>query len=695
MSLHKHAVPVVDVAHTFQDFAAHVRTYLDVKTSVPVPTLHTPSGAGSFDAPLWIEEASRSCGFRSEQIALRAASIHDYLRTCGPTLLHVVEPGHAEPRWLFLLPRGGGFDALGHNGHSTYLTRASLEQAAHAPNRNQLEGELEGVLGRLSKEAQTRLLEGLLQRMQDLPSIVGVYSFRRIEAENLVAMPRTTRSTAVGLLIAYAVQFTIALTLWTFLFQSALRGLLERGAAMGAAILLLALQVVRSGSEHAVKQWGIQLGVLLRTTLLTRATLGKPDRYRKVGFSHLLAACIEAESLDERALELASWMSTAVLEVAFASVAIAYAEHRWLLCLLGGTAALALVQLTRTFPLGPWTKHRLELSSRLSEYLVGHVTEAVQARAETHDRSKAALQTYAEASVTLDHRVRNVRMFARAFRVVALALVLGFAFREQHLPLLSIVAALILGRAVHSVSALISPYWLLRSSLSEVMPLLESGSEPTRHFHPHFSAAEPSEALPLQSERLSFQHRSGRTILKDLDLRFEPGEKTILTGPSGCGKSTLLSLLAGIREPTGGAVSAGGLTPSFLGESAWRKRVVYVPQFHENHVFSESFAFNVLMGRRWPPTEQDLADAERVCGLLGLGPLLESMPGGLMQMVGESGWQLSHGERSRLYLARGLLQNPDYLLLDESFGALDPDTLRSCIENVREHSKGLIIVAHP
>ena len=65
-----------------------------------------------------------------------------------------------------------------------------------------------------------------------------------------------------------------------------------------------------------------------------------------------------------------------------------------------------------------------------------------------------------------------------------------------------------------------------------------------------------------------------------------------------------------------------------------------------------TLAFNALMGRDWPPGPADLDRAERVCRALGLGPLLDRMPAGLNQMVGETGWQLSHGEKSRLYIAR-------------------------------------------
>jgi ATP-binding cassette subfamily B protein len=78
------------------------------------------------------------------------------------------------------------------------------------------------------------------------------------------------------------------------------------------------------------------------------------------------------------------------------------------------------------------------------------------------------------------------------------------------------------------------------------------------------------------------------------------------------------------------------------------------------------------MGRHWPPTPQDLTEAETCCRELGLGTTLDTMAAGLQQIVGETGWQLSQGERSLVYIARALLANPELLVLDESLGPLDP-----------------------
>lgn len=123
--------------------------------------------------------------------------------------------------------------------------------------------------------------------------------------------------------------------------------------------------------------------------------------------------------------------------------------------------------------------------------------------------------------------------------------------------------------------------------------------------------------------------------------------------------------------------------------------MVAAPQFHQNHVYAERLAFNLLLGRPWPPLPADIEAALELCVELGLGPLLDRMPGGLYVRVGETGWQLSHGERSRLFLARALLRGAPVVLLDESFGALDPATLRLAMATARKRARALVVVAHP
>jgi ATP-binding cassette subfamily B protein len=85
---------------------------------------------------------------------------------------------------------------------------------------------------------------------------------------------------------------------------------------------------------------------------------------------------------------------------------------------------------------------------------------------------------------------------------------------------------------------------------------------------------------------------------------------------------------------------------------------------------------------------------ETICGELGLTDLLQRMPAGALQLVGETGWQLSHGERSRLFIARALLQDPELIVLDESLAALDPENLRLALECVLRRARALLVIAH-
>ncbi len=101
-----------------------------------------------------------------------------------------------------------------------------------------------------------------------------------------------------------------------------------------------------------------------------------------------------------------------------------------------------------------------------------------------------------------------------------------------------------------------------------------------------------------------------------------------------------------------------------------------------------------VIARSWPPTDDDLIEARQVCDELGLGPLLARMPAGLEQPVGECGWQLSHGERSRVFVARALLQRTEVIVLDESFAALDPEALRTTLDTVLRRIPTVVAIAH-
>jgi ATP-binding cassette subfamily B protein len=199
----------------------------------------------------------------------------------------------------------------------------------------------------------------------------------------------------------------------------------------------------------------------------------------------------------------------------------------------------------------------------------------------------------------------------------------------------------------------------------------------------------------IASQDLAFRFRD-RTdaVIRRCNFQIDSGDRIHLSGVPGAGKSTLVSLLTGLRVPESGVLLLDGLDRATLGAQGWRRRVAAAPQFPDNYLFNDTLAFNLLMARRWPPSLDDLRWAESTCRRLGLGPLIERMPGGLFQLVGETGWRLSHGERSRVCIARALLQGADLVVLDESFADLDLDTLRRCLPAAAELAQTLLVVAH-
>ncbi len=103
--------------------------------------------------------------------------------------------------------------------------------------------------------------------------------------------------------------------------------------------------------------------------------------------------------------------------------------------------------------------------------------------------------------------------------------------------------------------------------------------------------------LVVAAHSLVFRY-NGRAepVLRGATLEIARGERLVLEGASGGGKSTLVSLLAGVREPNSGRIFMDGFDRPTLGAAEWRSRLAAAPQFHENHVLAETFAFNLFLG---------------------------------------------------------------------------------------------------
>ncbi|HVE17335.1 MAG TPA: sulfate ABC transporter ATP-binding protein [Chthoniobacterales bacterium] len=168
------------------------------------------------------------------------------------------------------------------------------------------------------------------------------------------------------------------------------------------------------------------------------------------------------------------------------------------------------------------------------------------------------------------------------------------------------------------------------------------------------------------------------TALKPTDLRVQSGELIALLGPSGSGKTTLLRLIAGLEFPdgSGGSVFFDGKDVTPL--SAYRRRAGFVFQhyalFNHLNVFENvAFGLRVLPRRERPPEPEIKRRVDELIDAVQLSGLQRRLPG-----------QLSGGQRQRVAFARALAIEPEVLLLDEPFGALDAKVRKELRKWLRE-----------
>jgi len=178
--------------------------------------------------------------------------------------------------------------------------------------------------------------------------------------------------------------------------------------------------------------------------------------------------------------------------------------------------------------------------------------------------------------------------------------------------------------------------------------------------------------------------------LRDIDLRIGEGDLCVLVGPSGSGKSTLLRLVNRLVRPAAGIVRVRGEDVGQSNPSRLRRSIGYVIQFvglFPHRTVAENIAtVPRLLG--WPKAKID----SRVDEMLALVRL---DPG---QMRERRPSELSGGQAQRVGLARALAADPDLLLMDEPFGAVDPITRRTLRAELRrihaETGKTVLLVTH-
>ncbi|MFF0116442.1 ABC transporter ATP-binding protein [Streptomyces prasinus] len=181
-------------------------------------------------------------------------------------------------------------------------------------------------------------------------------------------------------------------------------------------------------------------------------------------------------------------------------------------------------------------------------------------------------------------------------------------------------------------------------------------------------------------------------VLDRVDLHIRPGESMALVGATGSGKTTLTALVPRLHEATSGRITLDGTDITTLSREELRRRVSVA--FEEPTLFSATVGENVLMGAG---AGAGRAELERALGVAQAG-FVDALPQGTDTQVGEQGLSLSGGQRQRLALARAVVGQPEFLVLDDPLSALDVHTeaaVEAALRRVLADTTALIVAHRP
>ena len=193
----------------------------------------------------------------------------------------------------------------------------------------------------------------------------------------------------------------------------------------------------------------------------------------------------------------------------------------------------------------------------------------------------------------------------------------------------------------------------------------------------------------IEFKNFNFSYEDNNHVLEDINFTINKGETIGVVGKTGSGKTTFIKQLLRLYPIDENTLLLDGKGIEKYYDYSVREKIGYAPQ--EYQLFSKSIKENVLFYR------YDLADRlDAVLEQADIKKDISRFKDGIDTLVGENGLSLSGGQKQRLGIARALLSNPDILILDDSLSAVDSNTEKTIIENIKKTREGKtnIIVAH-
>lgn len=194
----------------------------------------------------------------------------------------------------------------------------------------------------------------------------------------------------------------------------------------------------------------------------------------------------------------------------------------------------------------------------------------------------------------------------------------------------------------------------------------------------------------IRFDNVSFGYGDGEDVLEEISFSLDEGQMLAIVGRTGSGKSTLISMIPRLLDPRSGTVYVGGKDVTTVPIDVLRAAVGFVPQ--DVFLFNDSIANNISFGS-FDVDEQEIEEAARQAVLYD--NILE-LPDQFETLVGERGVTVSGGQKQRTSIARAIVREPEILVFDDALSAVDTDTERRILNNLKKHQgeRTVVIVSH-
>lgn len=250
--------------------------------------------------------------------------------------------------------------------------------------------------------------------------------------------------------------------------------------------------------------------------------------------------------------------------------------------------------------------------------------------------------------------------------------------------------AVMAGGAVATISEVIGEIQKAAGASERLMELLLTKTSIESPQSPIALPKKVSGDIALKNVSFYYPQADSVTVIKNLNLSIQSGERIALVGPSGAGKSTLFQLLLRFYDVTDGQIALENTNIKSIDVTALRDQYALVPQ--ESVIFASSVKDNIAYGR----TTATQLDIENAAKAARAHDFICELPQGYQTNLGERGVRLSGGQKQRIAIARAILADRPILLLDEATSSLDASNeqhVKLALEELMKN-KTTLIIAH-